>query len=221
MKTILKVIVGSRLHNLHNENSDYDYRGIFVEPLINILSPFKKQQNTSWIEGKNDDTQFELLNFIKMCASCNPTCLEILWSNQVEYHNVLGDILRENKHKFLSTDKIYFAHTGYAFNQMKKMSLERPDPVRTPKTIIAYIRTLRQGKELLETNSFTPVYEYDDRDFLMEVKYNFNNSLVPHIAKKLIEVREEIDKAYANIRFKTECDITWIENFILATYSRH
>lgn len=219
MNTILEVIVGSRLHNLHNENSDYDYRGIFVESLVNILSPFKKQQNTSWIEGKNDNTQFELLNFIKMCASCNPTCLEILWSNKVQYSNLLGDTLRQNRSRFLSDDKVYFAHTGYAFNQMKKMSLEKPDPVRTPKTIIAYIRTLRQGKELLETRTFNPVYEYSDRDFLMEVKYNFNNSLIPHIAKKLIEVREEIDTVNEQIRFRiTECDIKWIEDFILQTY---
>lgn len=32
-KVITKVIVGSRLHGLHNEASDYDYRGNTYSPI--------------------------------------------------------------------------------------------------------------------------------------------------------------------------------------------
>jgi predicted nucleotidyltransferase len=32
MKQILKVLVGSRAHDLYTEDSDYDYRGVFIYP---------------------------------------------------------------------------------------------------------------------------------------------------------------------------------------------
>ena len=83
MRTLHKVLVGSRLHGLNNEDSDYDYRGFFVVDLVEILSPFRKLQNTSWIEDKVDDTNYELGNFLKMCSTGNPSALEVIWSNQV------------------------------------------------------------------------------------------------------------------------------------------
>ena len=56
MRTLHKVVVGSRLHGLNNEDSDYDFRGFFMVDLIDVLSPFRKHQNTSWIEDKIDDS---------------------------------------------------------------------------------------------------------------------------------------------------------------------
>lgn len=41
MKQIAKVLVGSRLHGLHTEDSDYDYRGIHIHDLKSVLSPFQ------------------------------------------------------------------------------------------------------------------------------------------------------------------------------------
>lgn len=50
MKVITKVVVGPRLHGLDNPKSDWDYRGIFIGDLKEVLSPFKKQKTTSWVE---------------------------------------------------------------------------------------------------------------------------------------------------------------------------
>mgnify|MGYP001501964861 CR=1 FL=1 len=43
---ILKVLVGSRAHGLSTETSDYDYRGVFVQPTETILSLGGKVQTT-------------------------------------------------------------------------------------------------------------------------------------------------------------------------------
>ena len=217
-KIIHKTVVGSRLHNLHNDNSDFDYRGIFVVPFVEIISPFKKPQNTSWIEGKDDDTSFELCNFSKMLTSGNPTCLEVLWSNMIVETSDIGYKLVKNRQKFLDDERIYQSHVGYSFNQLKKMDLYNPDMKRTPKTIIAYIRSLRQGAELLISGDFNPVYEYPDREFLLEVKYNYNNSLVGDISKLMLAVREEIEIAHNSLKTKRNPDIPWIEDFLLTTY---
>ena len=39
-KTIYKATVGSRLHGLHTEASDYDYREVFIVDIKEKLSPF-------------------------------------------------------------------------------------------------------------------------------------------------------------------------------------
>jgi len=130
---LLKTLVGSRLHELSNDDSDYDWRGIFKEPIINILSPFKKQRSNSWIEGKEDDTSYELIHFCKLAASCNPTVLEVLWSNQIKYKDSegIGDYLIDNRIKFLDTEKIYLSHLGYAENR-------RTGAYKTPLFVCAF-----------------------------------------------------------------------------------
>lgn len=60
MKVLTKVLVGSRLHGLHTETSDYDYRGIHIHTLQEKVSPFKTLKNTTWIEGDEDNTSYEL-----------------------------------------------------------------------------------------------------------------------------------------------------------------
>jgi uncharacterized protein len=73
-KTILaKVVVGSRLHGTFNEQSDWDYRGIHISPLKDVLSPFKTQKNTTWIEGDEDNTSYELAEFCKLATKGNAT----------------------------------------------------------------------------------------------------------------------------------------------------
>ena len=83
MKVITKVVVGSRLHGLHTPESDWDYRGIHISPLKNVLSPFRKQKNTSWIEGDEDNTSYELAEFCKLATKGNATILEVFFSDQV------------------------------------------------------------------------------------------------------------------------------------------
>lgn len=223
MKTILKVLVGSRLHGLNNEESDYDYRGIFTVPLVDILSPFRKQQNTSWFEDKEnhkeDQTIFELVNFSKMAASGNCTILEILWSNQVIEIADEAIKLIENRYKFISKERVYLAGIGYGQNQLKKCSIENPTK-DTPKAIIAYIRTMRQTKELLDCGDFNPFYNYSDRDFLMDIKYDFNSKMIPYISKLIYDLRQDLEISYKNSRLPLMPDIRWIEEYLLEIYTK-
>jgi predicted nucleotidyltransferase len=79
---ILSTIVGSRLHGTADENSDYDYRGVFIAPLEDIISPFRDVKDMHWVEGEEkadkDDTAYELRKFCRMGVQGNPTVLEIL-----------------------------------------------------------------------------------------------------------------------------------------------
>lgn len=220
MKTILKVVVGSRLHGLNKPDSDYDYRGIFMHPMIDMISPFRKPKNTSWIEGDEDNTAYELREFAKMATYGNPTILEILWSNKIEQTSKIGEILRDNRHKFLDSTRIFEAHKGYAHNQYAKAKLFDPDE-RTPKFIIAYLRSLEQAAQLLGTGDFNPVMEGELKDFMLEVKYQYGPHLGMEVTRRMTQAQQDLIDAYAHNQetggFRP--DIPWIENFLMGAYS--
>jgi len=83
MKILTKVVVGSRLHGLDTPTSDWDYRGIHVSELKDVVSPFKTLKNTTWIEGDEDNTSYELAEFCKLATKGNATILEVFFSDKV------------------------------------------------------------------------------------------------------------------------------------------
>lgn len=169
MTQILRVLVGSRAHGLHTEESDYDWRGVYVNPTSEILKIGGTTQQTSWIEGKEDDTSWELGKFLLMATKCNPTILEVfkaqrtaLTSRDEGIDIRLGMELQALfPHVWNSTD-VFNAFRGYAKNQQKKF-LDGKD-TRPHKYAVAYLRTLYLAVQLLETGTFdlnmekTPIF---------------------------------------------------------------
>ena len=224
-KQICKFVVGSRLHNLHKETSDYDYRGIHITDLKSILSPFKNNKNTVWIEGDEDNTSFELLDFCKTATKGNPTILEILYSNMsvLDPETKEGLELRQNRHKFLDSTAIFNAARGYASNQYNKMNLFTPDQ-RTPKFAVAYIRTLVQTVGLLKTGELPCKLEGELRDYLYEVKYTSYQEfepLIPKLTEMFLVYQNELTKSYQENKDKFTPDYEWIENFIYESYKSY
>lgn len=151
VKTILKVLVGSKAHGLDTPSSDSDYRGVFVVPTSSILSiGVGKPQQTSWIEGKDDDTSWELGHFLHLACHCNPTILETFVA-PIHSTTSEGTNLRNLFHSIWSPTRVRDAFMGYGINQRKKF-LEDKD-ARGPKYAVAYLRTLYQARELLANRS--------------------------------------------------------------------
>ena len=223
-KIITKVVVGSRLHGLHNEKSDYDYRGIHMHDLKDVLSPFKTLKNTTWIEGDVDNTSYELADFCKQAVHGNATILEVFFSNQVVSTSPIADELRANWKKFMDTDRFVMASRGYAHNQYNKMQLFEDvgvrDNHRTGKFAVAYCRVLWQCAEYLKTGEFKCQIEEPLRSFLIEVKSNFRPELIPELTEKFMSLQADITKAWKTAP-KTKPDINWIEEFIYEAYSNN
>lgn len=164
-KTILKVIVGSQAHKLATPGSDFDYRGVFVVPTSDILKIGGTVKTTSWIEGKEDDTSWEIGHFLNMATHCNPTVLETLLAPPVSVPEltVIGQELRDLFPHLWNSNDVKNAFIGYGVNQRKKF-FENKDK-RAPKYATAYLRVLYNAWELLSTGTFsidmtnTPIYE--------------------------------------------------------------
>lgn len=152
---ILKVIVGSQAHGLATPKSDFDYRGVYVVPTRNILSLGNVKMNTSWIEGKDDDTSWEIGHFLNLATHCNPTILETFLAPHADTRNVnkWGFELRGLFPYVWNSTDVKNAFIGYGLNQRKKFFDDKDK--RASKYAVAYLRTLYQGWELLTTGTFT------------------------------------------------------------------
>ncbi len=117
---IFESLVGSRAYHTHNDNSDYDYRGIFSLPLKNRISVYQKLSEIG-SEKPIDIKYYELEKFIELAKDCNPNIIELLFMPK-DCINVCTTEMQkiiENRHIFIST-KAYHTFSGYAFAQIKK-----------------------------------------------------------------------------------------------------
>lgn len=227
MKIITEVLVGSRLHGLNNEKSDYDYRGIHIQPLKEVLSPFNTLKNTSWIEGDIDNTSYELADFCKQATHGNATILEVFFSDQIMQTTPTADIMRANWQKFMNTDRFVLASRGYAHNQYNKMNLFESAGIkgqeRTSKFAIAYIRVLWQCAEFLKTGQFKcQIDEPEVKEFLLAIKPLTVAQMQQHIPKlteMFMQMQKDVTDAYTNTVVKYKPDIKWIEEFIYDAYT--
>lgn len=174
MIQILKVVVGSQAHGLANENSDYDYRGVFVVPTPELVKiGGEAVKHTSWIEGKEDDTSWEIGKFLLMATKCKPTVLETFLAPRAvstettvdEFGNGIdwGLELQSLFPYVWNSADVKNAFIGYGLNQRKKF-FDNKDS-RAPKYATAYLRVLYNAWELLSTCTFsvdmrnTPVFD--------------------------------------------------------------
>lgn len=134
---VMLCLTGSRLYGNNREDSDWDYRGVFIAPLedkvgmfgtINQIENskelnelFKKEFGNKFHES-DDIVLYEITNFFKLAADNNPNIIDILYSPKeanIYYTNIWYEI-QKNINLFLSK-KTKFTFSGYAFSQLHRL----------------------------------------------------------------------------------------------------
>ena len=187
---ILKVLVGSRAHGLADEDSDYDYRAVYIDPTSEILKLGHNYKGSSWIEGKEDNTSYEIGHFLHLATKCNPTILEIFKAPIVE-SNEDGRALRDIFPYVWNPRDAYNAFVGYGLNQRKKF-LDKKDN-RQDKFACAYIRTLVNLLSLMMTKDFTLEVDKIVKPYLL--KYRKGDYTVGEVIDKAEEITEKCSMA--------------------------
>lgn len=229
IKIITKVLVGSRLHGLHTEDSDYDWRGIHINPLKSVLSPFKTLKNTTWIEGDEDNTSYELADFCKQAVHGNATILEVFFSDKVQETSVIADKMRDNWSKFMDTHKFVMASRGYAHNQWNKFynfeSAGAQGQERTAKFAVAFLRVMWQCEQFLLTGEFKcNLTDSDLFPLLKKIKPLTVEEIqpyLPEIVAAMSDMNMRVSVAESKSKYKEmKPDIDWIEDFIEWAYTK-
>jgi predicted nucleotidyltransferase len=98
---IFETIHGSRAYGLATESSDTDLRGVFVPPPL-ALHGFRETPDQ--IEPSAERVLYEVRKFFRLAAACNPTVIEILFTDPADHVTVSaeGKQLLERRSEFLS-----------------------------------------------------------------------------------------------------------------------
>lgn len=171
-KTILlQSLVGSRAHGLHNENSDYDYRGVHLTPTSEILALGYKYSPSSFLEGQTDETSYEIGHFLTLCTKANPSVLEVLVSEDVKIETPWAAEMRKLLPYMYNPKDALNAFAGYSKNQQKKLLEDHLG--RRLKFGVAYVRTAFNLVQLFQTGSFSlRVVDADLKSLLKAIKAN-------------------------------------------------
>ena len=230
MKILAKVVVGSRLHGTNTDTSDWDYRGIHISPLRDVLSPFKTLKNTSWIEGDEDNTSYELADFCKQAVHGNATILEVFFSDQIKETSSIHGEMQINWDKFIDTQKFIMASRGYAHNQWNKFynfeSVGVKDQERTAKFAVAFLRVMWQCEQFLLTGEFKcSLKDCDMYELIKRIK-PMNRHEIQAVLPEIVEAMSQMDMRVAKAEGDAlpeiknmKPDINWIEEFIERAYT--
>lgn len=149
--TILKVLVGSHAHGLASEESDRDYRRVYVIPTEDMFQLGFKYPATQWTKGLGDETAWEIGQFLLLATQSHPLVLETLVAPVITADE-WGEQLQSLFPILWSPQKAFEAFTNYAHNQRTKL-LEKKD-ARPAKYAATYIRVLYNLCELFASGTF-------------------------------------------------------------------
>lgn len=116
---IYRCVIGSRAYGLDVEDSDTDYRGVFLPPAELHWSLYGAPPQ---IERPETQEQYwELQRFLVLALKANPNVLECLYSPLRLETAPLAEELLEMRGSFLSR-LVYQTYSGYVMSQFKKMN---------------------------------------------------------------------------------------------------
>ena len=166
-RVILRCVIGSRAYGLDDDQSDTDYRGIFLPSAELHWSLYGVPDQLECYETQ--EHYWELQRFLVLALKANPNVLECLYTPLVEKATPLAEELLRMRSVFLSR-LVYQTYNGYVMSQFKKMQsdLRNQGEVKW-KHVMHLIRLLISGISVLK-QGFVPVRVEEHRDQLLAIK---------------------------------------------------
>jgi len=125
-KTIYLTRFGSNAYGTSTPESDLDVRGVCIAPIKEFRLGILNNCEQFIFSDPIDLTVFEITKFVKLCLNNNPSCLEILFTDESDHLFINDDGIKllDIRELFLSK-KARFTLGGYCFQQIKRLKLHK------------------------------------------------------------------------------------------------
>jgi uncharacterized protein len=166
-RVIYRCVIGSRAYGLDGDQSDTDYRGVFLPRADEHWSLYGVPEQIERYETQ--EHYWELQRFLVLALKANPNVLECLYTPLVEKTTPLADELLAMRSIFLSR-MVYQTFNGYVMSQFKKMQADLRNQGEVKwKHVMHLIRLLISGVHVLR-DGILPVRVGEHRERLLAVK---------------------------------------------------
>lgn len=186
-------VAGSIAYGLATPTSDIDLRGFCCRTREEIL--LSKDFGTKQLSGC-DATFYTFDRYVNLLCSGNPNIIEMFGINSFSpnHFGFAGELLRENKHLFL-TKEVAKTFGGFATAQARKLErgADASSAKRVAKQQSHYVRLCRMGAEILtESNVNTDRSITGDNGFLIAIKEGaYVDKTTGRAAKRWFKVADE------------------------------
>jgi predicted nucleotidyltransferase len=175
------VLSGSRVYGTNNSKSDYDYRGLFGNSMIEVIGMKKRD---SQVYKSEDITLHGLHKFTKLAMDANPNVLELLFIDDFSIYTdpLFKKYFLDNRDMFL-TQKCYYTYSGYAISQVKRSKHKSGHGILREKYIVGpdsdpydskyamhTVRLMLNAQEILTKGTLHPHFEGEQLDFLKSIR---------------------------------------------------
>lgn len=207
---IYRCVVGSRAFGLDDENSDTDWRGIYLPPAELHWSMFGVPEQ---IESREtEECYWELRKFLILALKANPNILECLFTPLVEYSSEIADELLSIRTNFLSK-LVYQTYNGYVMSQFKKLEQDlRSTGEIKWKHAMHLIRLLLQGIEILREEDLI-VRVSENRTKLLSIKNAEIEWL--EVNEWRVKLHKEFDEAFVKTNLPESPDYKEANEFLI------
>lgn len=120
-RTLFLTAHGSHAYGTSLPTSDHDYKGFAVSPREYMFGYVKRFEQAEF-KGDPDMTVYDIRKFFKLAADCNPSIIEVLFTDPSDHQVItgLGQRILDSKDLFISK-KAKHTFSGYAVSQLKKI----------------------------------------------------------------------------------------------------
>ena len=214
-RVIYRCIIGSRAYGLDDEQSDTDYRGIFLPPADLHWSLYGVPDQIECHETQEHYWEFQ--RFLVLALKANPNVLECLYSPLVEKTTPLADELLQMRSVFLSK-LVYQTYNGYVMSQFKKMQADLRNQGQVKlKHVMHLIRLLISGISVLK-HGFVPVHVEEHRDQLLAIKRG--GLSWAETEKWRLSLHKEFDRAHAETSLPDRPDYEKVNTLLVSARKR-
>ena len=206
VKVIYAVESGSRIYGFANENSDYDVRFVYTQPIKKYLDIIDKRKDT--INYMSDDKKYDLVGWnidkaLYLHYKDNPALREWILSPIIYIPN---EELFKNLPEF-NIESLYQHYFSIAYRHYDKYKCETTEEFKHKKYLYIF-RALLSCKYILKFKKEPPVNVNDLKTYFDEDYVEIINELIKYsqvTAERIIKFNEIIESLlneYGDKKFK-------------------
>lgn len=207
-KLIFSMVAGSQAFNTFFEHSDYDYFGVYVSPIQNLLGidPFLPEIQST--HDPVDITLYEIQNFCEGIKIGQPLLVQSLFCHEkLCWKSSEWDDIIKFRELFINKQTIK-GFISYLKSQMKIM---KPRTVKYSKPLYHAFRLLYEIESMIQEKKLIVYFEGIRRDYLIGIRTQeySREEYLEELKRRLLLLKFD--------HFKEEKDFTQLNQWLIET----
>lgn len=223
MRTICRIVAGSRLYGLDTPESDTDTRGVFLNTDPASILGLGRHEI---IKHESDDlVMFEFRHFLRGLRKTNTQMLELLFADDDDFSLLEAEfhVVRTNRYGLVDSDMLFRSLVGYIHNERRLANGERTGSLGSkrkksldrygfsPKNFSHLLRLAHCGTAFFKTDEYPVNISRRDpefRDFLYSIKTEPWKHDRDNLNALSDRAEEELKKSFASKKSSFKFDET-------------